>query len=294
MSWTTVAAVALLSLAGEQPGASTGLPLSPEAQGAVQRALEAMKTPYSALPQQQSQAEERLYAAAAEFRAALDELFNRLAADQLERLRAVEGEDLRAKLAVIAWDRRERIDLYELIEDTYVRMRRDPGGGQIKPPPPLVADHVTETFRLVWEHYLLTPMPEGASPMYVPRVMHALSVIHHDASVLALVHCFELSCTAGMPPKEVPGLQRRILHTLDQFRTAAAARGLLSCAERAAARGTASGGDAAWNVENYVYGRFVDESAATAGWHPILRSLDRSGLTDRQKALLDRALAANP
>jgi hypothetical protein len=129
--------------------------------------------------------------------------------------------------------------------------------------------------------------------MYVPRVTQALSVIHGDASVRSLLHCFELTCRKGMPADDVPRVQEDLLDTLDQFRTAAAARGLLTCVELAAGQEASPRGED-WNVEDYVYQRLTSQNAAMSSWQAVLKSLDREGLTDRQTALLDRALAAYP
>lgn len=291
LAWT----VLLLMPTGENGTPAEKLAFSSEAQRALDRALASIAVTYQESPGKgRGSSRRHLHAAAKSFAVSLDQLAGHLTNEEMEKIHLLEANDIRAKLAVMARDRRDKIDLYESIENTYVvTMRKGAFSGQVAPPPRLVGSHLTEPYRLVWEYYLLSPMPEGATPMYIPRVTQALSVIHGDASVRSLLHCFELTCRQGMPSDDVPRVQEDLLDTLDQFRTAAAARGLLTCVELAAARPASPRGED-WNVEDYVYRRLKSQNAAMAGWQPVLKSLDREGLTNRQTALLDRALAAYP
>lgn len=65
--------------------------------------------------------------------------------------------------------------------------------------PPLLNQHITEPYRLVWEYFLLKPPASGMSARYETRIADAIAGINNPASLIALEKLYSNSTKTVIP-----------------------------------------------------------------------------------------------
>lgn len=129
--------------------------------------------------------------ASQEFERALGDAAARLTPEDLAQARADEASSIDAKLAVIAEDRRRRPAAYGEIFDTYIRYQPRPTQSGRAPPP--ATPHLTETYRLPWEFFLLTPRRADSLPGYERNAAIAIGRIGNPLSASTLMHMIRVA-----------------------------------------------------------------------------------------------------
>lgn len=229
---------------------------------------------------------------AAEFAAAMKKLGSLLGARECAEATEREGQDIRAKLSAIACDQRRRPSIHSEIERVYVKGVHLPDS-RFPRSPEVKAAHATEKYRLAWEYFLLSPEPEGASPLYHFRVGDALEQIRNSVSIVALRHSCQAASRKGVDPDTAEDRQRLALRTLNVFASQEALRAMLDCLSHTKAypeRGSESG----WDAESYVYRLLADQENYGNGpeWRKVLASFPGEGLSPAHRKLLERASKA--
>lgn len=261
--------------------------------GLVEQAIELTKARFRP-PSMQVRAvveREQQYEAARSFSEILDEMGRGISARRMDELKLAEGQDIASKLFLIAADRRGRPEVYEEIEQEYVKkvhseMSRLPASPRVKP------QHAVEKYRLAWEYYLLSPSPEGAVALYGFRPYDALQRIRNNASLVTLVHCYRTACQENVKSmRRVRTDHRQVLSTINTLCNEDALRAMLEClALSVEQKSKIDSEKEMWDVEEYVYDMLSDPLKSSCGekWGKVIESFPRTGLTAEGARLLDR------
>lgn len=129
--------------------------------------------------------------------------FSRAMDEGLEKTKSgamVESEtsSIEAKLVAIALYRSQHRDLFDEITSRYVATA--PTGSRSGNSPSIVARDASEPYRLIWEYYLLTPLPAGAAPGYRQRAYEALAELGNGRSAFVLGHLLVTELESSSDP----------------------------------------------------------------------------------------------
>ena len=230
-----------------------------------------------------------------EFADTLRQIGARLDMNTVQQIAALEGSDVRATLVAIAWDRRQRPQVYREIEQEYVWFVVNPGGRALASHE-LEDKHATEAYRLPWEYLLLSPPFPSPVGGYDERAREALLRLRNDAAVAAIVCAFGTTTVEGTDPESGHD-GGQYIRTLSLFDNAAGLRGILQClslAEDRRRRHPPQEGEEYKTLKyifNYLQNDTRPEHAAL--WRGVIAAYPRQGLTAMQKSLLD-SIAPTP
>ncbi len=220
------------------------------------------------------------------FSEAVSELASRLDPDTAQKLRAAESESLEAKFATIALDRSQRPGVYDEIERTYFLRVAKP----TSPAPtarPVLSKHATENYRLAWEFFLLRPAG-GVAFKSDLRAMEALTEISNPASILTLVHCYQITTLEGIPSRRVDTHQAWLFNALSRFRTREGLKALLDCTSFSKSQQSHEGQrKSGWDAEKALRGVLSGKYGHSERWQEIIAALPKSFLPAEQAQLLE-------
>jgi len=231
--------------------------------------------------------------AASQLAAALERLAAQLPAKTCALARKFEGEDIESKLTAIACDKRSRPAVHAEIERVYVKGVHAKES-RFPRSPELEDTHATESYRPAWEYFLLSPEPEGASPLYHVRAGEALGRIRNNASIVALRYSCQAASQKGVDPDTAEDRQLLALRTLNLFANEQALRAILECVRHIRQQRESSPVKDRWDAEGYVYRLLADLENCGNGlqWRKVLTSFPREGLSPEHRKLLEDALKA--
>jgi hypothetical protein len=283
-----------LLLAAWRPAAAQETPPLPQAvQTNLDRVQEMEGVAYTAEETQ------KVHQAGQLFTQALDRTGSLLSPTLARQMAAREGQNIRAKLVTIAWDRRTRPEVYEEIEREYLRRVDDPAA-RLPRSPRLRPEHMTEKYRLPWEYVLLRPPTEDAAAFYDGNARNALAAINNEASLVTLVHNYRMTAQ-GEFDSQAEARQRLLLGGVSAFRNAQGLRALLEClslsedqlnrrVSRRRNAGKRAGLSDEWDVTAYVSTLMGAKagSGPAEGWQRAITAASREGLSPKQRQLLEK------
>lgn len=227
-----------------------------------------------------------------EFVNALNEIGSQVNAETVQEIAPYEGRDIRAKLIVIAWDARQRPQIYQEIEQEYVYFVARPLA-QVFSSHELEDKHATETYRLAWEYLLLSPAFPTGVEKYDLRAERALERIQNNASIVTLMTMFATTTVEGTADDSISG--EDFIISLSRFDNLQGLQGLLQClslAEAKQQKHPVKTPYAAPTVEVMRKYMTTDNSPERiAHWRTLIASQPRKGLSPVHKQFLDSIAA---
>ena len=259
----------------------------------LNQALETMKTrKYSTagdlLP---AARRKKAHESARKFSEALDGLANALGEKKMREVAPHEGRDIKAKLAVIAWNRKKFSQNYELIEKKYMKGVHHPDSIFPHSPSP-EPEHVSEAYRLAWEYFLLSPEPEGESPLYRMTVLEALSRVRSEATLPVFIETYRQSAVPEVSIEEAAGEQRQILSALGWFSTTEGLKAILECLTLSLEQQKQIPElKQKWNAQDFALRILTDQEHLGNGeeWKRTLAGFPLEGLQAGQRLLIEQA-----
>ncbi len=255
---------------------------APEAEQALDKVLQLAKIKVFLRPNRTTPHHihrEHVARSALAFDKTLDEIAERLAGADLGALREREGAGMRAKLALIALDRKKRPELYDEIFERYVKFRVTQRRANHSPS--LLGKYKSEEYRLAWEYLLLTPGPANRLSLYEQRALKALRWIGNEASMITVLHFFENTCQGDIRSSPLRTFQAAALSMLGQFQNERALRAILKCSHLAMEQQRRTGLQVSRVPDK------VRQVLRNDKWRPIIAAFPRDRLTPEQKTLLD-------
>jgi hypothetical protein len=223
------------------------------------------------------------------FSAAASELASRIDPDTAQKMRAAEGESIEAKLATIILDRNLRPEIYDEIERTYfIRVAKPTSRAPTAPP--VLPQHATENYRLAWEFFLLRPAG-GLAFKSDLRAMEALAQVNNPASILALLHCYQLTTRQGIPSRRVDTQQSWLFNALSRFQNRAGLKALLECTSLSQNQQSHEGASKShWDAERALREVLSGKYGNRERWQEVVAALPKSLLPMDQAQLLENAI----
>ena len=209
---------------------------------------------------------------------------------------AVGEENMPAKLVAIAWDRKQRPDLYREIDDAYITAqehRRTHNDRRAVQAPLLQTQHATETYRLTWEFFLLRPRLPSCIALYDHRAAEALARLKSEKSLTTLVHQFR---TYDKPTVTSLTRQRQelVLGAIAGFQNEKALEALIQCASVSEPSPDADSKTSERRIDasQWIYDRLTarDQPEFRDAWKAVLQRTAVKSETpnDKQQRLLSR------
>jgi len=236
-----------------------------------------------------------------EFDAALDRIAGLLTAEDERQAREYEGENIGAKLVLIAVNRRDHPEMYQEIFESYVKPQAPIARGLPARPQLAKAEHVTPAHRLAWDYYVLRPR---AGRWRYREVCMAASV---EAGSVRSIITIEEFCrlgkddSLGISDSGFEGEQLVAINALMSLPHERSLRAALTCvrlqhelASRINSRATEYIPD--WRLDDYVMRLFrtkpspYDYSVDHVRWWPIIESFPRQGLGHVELGLLEQLI----
>ena len=231
----------------------------------------------------------------------MDQIAAQMTPDLVRQLAPQEGSDIRAKLALIAWDRRQHPEMYQELDALYLRSFRNPPGWHVMVAPGVRPEHSIEKYRLAWEYLLVTPVLGQPSPMWNQRALEALSKIKDNASLLTLRQALAATTAPGFRCDENRNWQQTLLGEMAVWQNPQALQTILEgMALIQKQQAQAVKGDETWDVAKEVRENGlarIYHPAENARWRAIIEAYPRTKLTADQQNFLDSvldAIAKNP
>lgn len=157
------------------------------------------------------------------FDAALGDLTGRLSAQVLAEAQAREGNDLVAKMIVLASFRSQHADRIDEIMEKYVLRPGIPRHSRRYAPSPYW--FVDQDHRLAWEYLLFRPAGSAWWPRYDYSAVEALDLLRREESLLTLLFYFDPKI-----PATADNVKPAIFYgILDYFPSAAGLQALFQC-----------------------------------------------------------------
>lgn len=291
----TVLGVTVATLTGPT-SAPAGIELSAELRALTDRLLEDMRQQWYMFSGVVDPAVgmKRIEEAAQRFDQSMQELARVAPPEVGSNARKAEAREIRAKLIAIAIDRAEHPDLHAEIDQTYIHCPLD-WQKRVPEAPFPSTPHMQDKYRLAWEYWLLRPGCDSLIPAHgYERVLFAIRQIGNPASLLAIEHCYLLTCREVASPRQVHRSQLYLLRSLAGFKTEDGLRTVLRCLAESEKLPYKDHPDYTkrwrWNdggpAEHVA--RLMSEPAVRAKWAEILQRMDRSALPNVQRGILDR------
>jgi hypothetical protein len=289
-----IGCVSLLLTFGATARAQGSLELPEEVRGTVVRVLNLLDRAY-VYEQHEREEVSRL---GEEFARTMDELAEQLDPGLEERALARAGEDVAARLIVIASDRRSRPGLYEEIRHRYIEGVDAPQ--RVAPAAPrLDPRHATEPYHLVWEYFLLEPPSQQQSFKADQRISEALARINNPDSVPVILRAYRATT---QPPvrlsRFVANRQRLLLQTLGQIPAPSSLQAMLQALEwsqEQLARGMeprpgAVAEQIRFEPQEYVLRLLTDQENFGTGaeWRAVVSSVPAEMVPNRYVPLLEQ------
>jgi hypothetical protein len=248
----------------------------------------------------------------AEVKAGIDRLIDELGEDAAGRLARAEGRSAVAKLLAVALDRRRHPERYRELDRVYGSEGGEGeaprGGAAGRLAVRIRAEHVNEAYRLAWEFRLLTapavdeprgrfigggPAESGLPGVRMSPTFEAVMRVGDERSIPALVYFFRHACRDDGDTQLLAAKRAYTLDVLESFRTAAALRAILECAEWAERQWTARK-PVAMDDRVSIPQRWVTDLVSRSRpdarrWRGLVGAPGWSGLSPRQRELLDAA-----
>jgi hypothetical protein len=274
--------------------AQESLEVPEEVRGSIVRVLDLLDRTY-VYEQHEREEVSRL---GEEFARTMDELAERLDPGVEERALTRAGEDIAAKLIVIAADRRSRPELYEEIRRRYIEGVEAPQ--RVAPAAPrLDPKHATETYRLVWEYFLLEPPSQRRSFKADLRISEALARIGNPDSVTVIQQVYRATTRPAIRVSRfVADHQRLLLQTLGQIPTPSSLHAILQAlewsqeqiAQERERRAGAIAEQIHFEPRDYVVRLLTDQENFGTGakWRAVVTSMPREMVPDKYSLLLDQ------
>jgi hypothetical protein len=225
----------------------------------------------------------------AAFDAALDKLAGCVDESEVARCRRHEGEDLRAKLVVIAHDRKCRPQRYRDLDRETTRTAEDERRLPFAGAPP--RGEAVEENRLIWEYLVLRPVRLTHLAAQHRTAVVALGDIGNDASLLTLTHAHRNFWKAD--EVEIKYLSPRVFElqrSLEDFPSERGLRALLAWMELMDQRLATYPDRAGYRGSGVARLRGTFEGRRSAEWAAVLRRFKPEGLPRQQRLLLEEAL----
>lgn len=229
---------------------------------------------------------------ASDFSQTMDALGAQITPSLVQRLTRLEGSEADAKVALIAWYRRQHPQLYQELDQRYLRHMGDPLK-HVNHSPGVLAGHATEKYRLAWEYLLLEPAV-GATELYDIRATDALQRIGNDASLTT----YRLVCAISADPKinadAAKYQQKLLLGSLACFRDQKALLTILACMGLSPRQMVNQ--PQVWDPADEVKGLLASSFKKTEmdRWRPTVRAALSLNLLAEQKAFLNPVLRVTP
>ena len=237
--------------------------------------------------------------------AAASDVMNQMAAqmtpDLARQLAPQERSNIQAKLALIAWDRRQHPEIYQELDALYLRSVGGMPGARVQHAPVPRPEHLSEKYRLAWEYLLLEPVSGQPSELWNLRTLQALGEIKNNASLLTLQKSLATTTAPGMRCDQNRDWQQALLGEMAVWRNTSALQAILegmALIQRQQIQ--AIKGDEKWDVQKFVRENSlarIYHPAENARWRAIIDAYPRAGLTADQQSFLDTvldAIARNP
>jgi len=271
--------------------AADAVPVSKEAQATLKRIQELLNVTFHSLGEKLPPMEkfEKIQQAARLLDEALDKLAGQLDEAAVKKLQAAEGQDIDTKLALLAWDRKQRPEVYKEIAAKYFHAPDNPLK-RVPSPPEVDKAHATEKYRLAWEYFLLLPDEENFIQSAQVRSLQALAAIRKDASLVTLVRRYRITCQEGIKSPQVDTEQTHVMLCLSEFCNAHGLRALLECLDLSKKQQSKQG-EKGWDVEGLIYAVLTDleKRGTRKEWLKIIAAFLKDGLSADQRQLLEKA-----
>lgn len=234
--------------------------------------------------------------AGTKFQALLDQVGSQVSPDLARQMTAHEGSDIYAKLTTIAWDRHNRPEAYQEIEQHYLHapFRRF---AHIQASPNLSPQHITEAYRLPWEFFLLRPTMENTSQDYENRVVDAVERINNNASIITLLHDYWMTTREGVyiaSSGEVQTRQQRLLGALNSFHNPQGLQAILECVSESDKQQAGKDPEKyGWDVRRLVTDMMTAPQQVGA-WRQVIVVYPAQRLNVGHRELLDRVMRPRP
>jgi len=229
--------------------------------------------------------------AAEGFVATMDALGAQMTPDLARQCALREGNDMDAKLALIAWDRRQRPELYQELENRYVYSINSPMA-HAPQSPTVLPKHATEEYRLAWEYLMIAPS-NGGAPQADIRIVRAITEIHNEASFTTYRLAFAISSDPKLTdPEYTRNSQQLWLGSLGMFQDSAALRTILDCITMA--QNQMAHQEKYWDPAQYVREEVVGQMyhpADNLRWKAIIAALPKAALASQHTSFLNTVLA---
>ena len=204
----------------------------------------------------------------------MDQLAAQMTPDLARQLAPLEGTNIRAKLALIAWDRRQNPEIYKELNALYLRSVGGMPGARAQHAPVPRPEHLSEKYRLAWEYLLLEPISGQPSELWNLRALQALGEINNSASLLTLRQILASTTAPGMRCDQNRDWQQTLLGEMAVWRSPKALQALLdSMTLIQKQQAQAVKGDETWDVAKEVRGEWTGpdlpprRERAVAGYH---------------------------
>jgi hypothetical protein len=242
------------------------------------------------------------------FSNAMQLLANQIDDRLAEKMKANEGTTITAKLATIALDRQKRPEVYEEIKETYITPHLNPRLHALLSPPLRSSIHAIEKYRMAWEYYLLSPLPDEAVELADLRPIDALGHIASDASIVAILARYHMVGRQFGPDSKdsrdyIQRTYRRLTSSLQQIGSEKALHAMLEMLSfsKEAMRTSPgdwttwdykSGGSTTWDPEQDLLRTltYSGNLAKREKWRKVIEAFPRDNLPPDQRALLEKVL----
>lgn len=289
-----IALASLLTRGGLPANAQTAMQNNQQMPAAVKSLLD------QALAQAQVQFQpvkfDDIVKAGAKFQSLLDEIGSQVGPALARQMAVREGSDIYAKLITIAWDRHNRPEVYQEIEQVYLHTPFVPGM-HIQHSAGLKSQHITETYRLPWEFFLLRPPMENASERYDLRTLQAIERINDNASILTLLHDYWMTTREGVyiaSSGEVQTRQQRLLGALNSFHNPQGLQAILECVSESDKQQAGKDPEKyGWDVRRLVTDMMTAPQQVGA-WRQVIVVYPAQRLNVGHRELLDRVMRPRP
>ena len=232
------------------------------------------------------------------FAATMDALGGLMTPDMARQCSLREGNDPDAKLALIAWDRRQHPEIYQELEDRYLHHVSGSPLSHVRNSPHVLPEHATEKYRLAWEYLMIAPST-GSAPQSNIRIARAIEKINDEASFTTYRLAFAISSDPNLTdPEYSQSQQEDWLDSLGSFQNIAGLRAILDCLDMAqnqrALQKQAAHQEDLWNLPQFVREEVIARMyhpAENARWKALIAALPQASLAPQQAAFLHTVLA---
>jgi len=216
-----------------------------------------------------------------------DKLASELTESVAKEARSREGEDVLAKVVLLAWDRKANTKRHEEIYETYFNRKNFPPRlnnlRALVRLPPLQDKHCVEEYRLAWEYILLRGDEGWIGAQWIGD---ALLRIGNPACVPTALQAFRNTVRGPLPlvgAGGTPTHQSYLLHILFGFRNEISLQAILECLSLDAAQRSHLQGEEKIEVE-----KARAEMLHSPEWKKIMDQIDVKTLSKEQAEVLDR------